>query len=103
MVLFFAAPLVDRFHGNHVEALRAAFDFQTKIATLNRRAGENMRMAFGWGSTPATSSSADASLYGDDVNIAARIQEFAPQDGVAISETMWTGLRPNSPILANSR
>jgi adenylate cyclase len=28
-------------------------------------------------------------LYGDDVNIAARIQELAPQGGLAVSETTW--------------
>jgi class 3 adenylate cyclase len=89
MVLFFAAPLVDRFHGNHVEGKRAAFDFQTKMATLNRRAGQNRRMAFRVGINTGDVIVRDASLYGDDVNIAAHIREFAPQDGVAISETMW--------------
>lgn len=75
--------------GNPIEALRAAFDFQAKIATLNRSAGENMRMAFRVGINTGDVIVRDASLYGDDVNIAARIQEFAPQDGVAISETTW--------------
>jgi TolB-like protein/class 3 adenylate cyclase len=75
--------------GNPIEALRAAFDFQAKIASLNRSAGENMRMPFRVGINTGDVIVRDASLYGDDVNIAARIQEFAPQDGVAISETTW--------------
>ena len=75
--------------GNPIEALRAAFDFQAKIAALNRSAGQNMNMPFRVGINTGDVIVRDASLYGDDVNIAARIQEFAPQDGVAISETTW--------------
>lgn len=75
--------------GNPIEALRAAFDFQGKIAALNRSVGETMRMPFRVGLNTGDVIVRDESLYGDDVNIAARIQEFAPQDGVAISETTW--------------
>lgn len=75
--------------GNPIEALRAALDFQGKIAALNRTVTENMRMPFRVGLNTGDVIVRDQSLYGDDVNIAARIQEFAPQDGVAISETTW--------------
>jgi TolB-like protein/class 3 adenylate cyclase len=75
--------------GNPIEALRAAFDFQEKIAALNAPLEEARRMPFRAGINTGDVIVRDNSLYGDDVNIAARIQEFAPRDGVAISETTW--------------
>lgn len=82
--------------GNPIEALRAAFDFQEKIATLNVSTPEQMRMPFRAGINTGDVIVRDESLYGDDVNIAARIQEFAPHDGLAISETTWHHVRDKS-------
>lgn len=79
--------------GNPIEALRAAFDFQARIVAVNESVGETMRMPFRVGINTGDVIVRDTSLYGDDVNIAARIQEFAPQGGVAISETTWHHVR----------
>ena len=75
--------------GNPVEALRAAFDFQERIVTLNAEVAEEMRMPFRAGINTGDVIVREGRLYGDDVNIAARVQEFAPRDGLAISETTW--------------
>ena len=75
--------------GNPIEALRAAFDFQARIGELNEPLPEDRRMRFRAGINTGDVIVHDDNLYGDDVNIAARIQEFAPRDGLAISETTW--------------
>ena len=75
--------------GNPIEALRAAFDFQGKIVELNAPLQEDRRMRFRAGINTGDVIVREDNLYGDDVNIAARIQEFAPHDGLAISETTW--------------
>ncbi|MGX9144521.1 adenylate/guanylate cyclase domain-containing protein [Mesorhizobium sp. 128a] len=75
--------------GNPIEALRAAFDFQGRIVALNASAADDMRMPFRAGINTGDVIVRGGRLYGDDVNIAARIQEFAPGDGLAVSETTW--------------
>lgn len=82
--------------GNPIEALRAAFDFQDRIVALNAAAGNNMRMPFRAGINTGDVIVRDDCLYGDDVNIAARIQEFAPHNGLAISETAWHHVKDKS-------
>lgn len=82
--------------GNPIEALRAAFNFQEKIAALNASIDENRRMPFRVGINTGDVIVRNESLYGDDVNIAARIQQFAPHDGVAISETTWHHVKDKS-------
>jgi TolB-like protein/class 3 adenylate cyclase len=75
--------------GSPIEALRAAFDFQGRIVALNSSIDHAMRMPFRAGINTGDVIVRDGRLYGDDVNIAARIQEFAPHDGLAVSETTW--------------
>ncbi|WP_353018191.1 adenylate/guanylate cyclase domain-containing protein [Mesorhizobium sp. M0907] len=82
--------------GAPIEALRAAFDFQEKIAAINAAVVPDMRMPFRAGIHTGNVIVRGESLYGDDVNIAARIQEFAPHDGVAISETTWHHVKGKS-------
>ncbi|NGN42935.1 adenylate/guanylate cyclase domain-containing protein [Mesorhizobium sp. CGMCC 1.15528] len=82
--------------GTPIDALRAAFDFQEKIAAINASAPEEIRMPFRAGINTGNVIVRDESLYGDDVNIAARIQEFAPHDGLAISKTTWHHVRDKS-------
>ena len=75
--------------GNPTEALLAVFDFQERIAALNGSVAPHLRMPFRAGINTGDVIVRDDRLYGDDVNIAAKIQEFAPQDGLAVSETTW--------------
>jgi adenylate cyclase len=82
--------------GNPSEALLTAFDFQERIATLNASASEKMRMPFRAGINTGDVIVRGDNLYGDDVNIAARIQEFAPHNGLALSETTWHHVKDKS-------
>lgn len=75
--------------GTPIEALRATFDFQDRIMALNASVDEELRMPFRAGINTGDVIVREGRLYGDDVNIAARLQEFAPRDGLAISETTW--------------
>jgi adenylate cyclase len=75
--------------GNPVEALLATFDFQERIAALNASLDAHLRMPFRTGINTGNVIARDGRLYGDDVNIAARIQEFAPHNGLAVSGTSW--------------
>ncbi|MFC5587225.1 adenylate/guanylate cyclase domain-containing protein [Nitratireductor kimnyeongensis] len=79
--------------GTPIDALRAAFDFQSRIVDLNGQVPGDRRMPFRVGINTGNVIVRGASLYGDDVNIAARIQELAPTDGLAISETTWNHVR----------
>jgi class 3 adenylate cyclase len=79
--------------GTPIDALRAAFDFQQRIVALNDQAPGEMRMQFRVGINTGNVIVRGASLYGDDVNIAARIQELAPYGGLAISGTTWNHVR----------
>lgn len=83
--------------GVPIDALRAGFDFQEKIAALNASVPESMHMPFRVGINTGNVIVRNDSLYGDDVNIAARIQELAPDGGLAISETTWHHVKERSP------
>lgn len=75
--------------GAPVEALLAALEFQDRIRALNDGTPEERRMAFRAGINTGHVIVRDENRYGDDVNIAARLQEMAPEGGVVISETTW--------------
>ena len=75
--------------GSPTEAVLAVFDFQERIAALNGSVAPHLRMPFRAGINTGDVIVRGDRLYGDDVNIAARIQELAPQDGLAVSETTW--------------
>lgn len=79
--------------GAPIEALLAAFEFQEAVTSLNMALPESRRMAFRAGINTGQVIVRDESRYGDDVNIAARLQEIAPPGGVAISATTWHHVR----------
>lgn len=75
--------------GAPIEALLAALEFQERIRVANEPLPPEMRLAFRVGINTGHVIVRDESRYGDDVNIAARLQEIAPEGGIAISETTW--------------
>ena len=93
--------------GNPIEALRAAFDFQGKIVELNAPLQEDRRMRFRAGINTGDVIVREDNLYGDDVNIAARIRNsrrtmvwrFRKPPGI----TSKTKQPLRSPIWARSR
>lgn len=82
--------------GNPGEALLAAFEFQSVIAALNMAAPAPRRMPFRAAINTGDVILRGSLLYGDDVNIAARLQELAPPDGVIVSDTTFRHVRASS-------
>lgn len=79
--------------GLPAQALLAALAFQKRIVELNAAAPERVRMAFRVGINTGDVIVRDASRYGDDVNIAARLQESAPESGIVISQTTFNHIQ----------
>ena len=79
--------------GLPAQALLAALAFQKRIVDLNAAASERARMAFRVGINTGDVIVRDANRYGDDVNIAARLQESAPESGIVVSETTFNHIQ----------
>lgn len=84
--------------GAPVEALLAALEFQDRIRERNAAVAPDRRMSFRTGINTGSVIVRDESRYGDDVNIAARLQEIAPEGGVVISDTTWQHVRDRAAV-----
>ena len=71
-----------------VDAVRCAMEFQTAIAELNSSLEQGPGMNFRVGINIGDVITRGDDLFGDDVNIAARVQSQAPCGGIAITGTV---------------
>jgi adenylate cyclase len=71
-----------------VDALSAAIEFQQTMAEANRDQPEDMRIVFRIGLHLGDLIVDGDDLYGDGVNVAARLEAEAPAGGVVISRTV---------------
>lgn len=76
-----------------VEAVRTAVDVQNELAGLNAARPADGRMEFRIGINLGDVIVEGADIYGDGVNIAARLQAQAPAGGVVISSTVYDQVR----------
>ena len=76
-----------------VEAVRAAIDIQNELAQANSGKPEDGRMMFRIGINLGDVIEQDGDLYGDGVNIAARLQTQAAAGGIVISNTVYDHVR----------
>jgi class 3 adenylate cyclase len=76
-----------------VEAVRAAVDVQNELAGLNAGRPSVARMFFRIGINLGDVIAEGGDIYGDGVNIAARLQASAPAGGVVISNTVYDQVR----------
>jgi adenylate cyclase len=76
-----------------VEAVRAAIDTQNELAGLNAARNADGRMLFRIGINLGDVMEVDNDIYGDGVNIAARLQTSAPPGGIVISSTVYDHVR----------
>jgi adenylate cyclase len=76
-----------------VEALRAAIDIQNDIAGRNEPHPAERRMRFRIGINLGDVIEQDNDIYGDGVNIAARLQGQAEPGGIVISNTVYDQVR----------
>ena len=76
-----------------VEAVRAAIDVQNELAGYNGGRAEAERMQFRIGINLGDVIAEDDDIYGDGVNIAARLQSTAKAGGIVISHTVYDQVR----------
>src|SRR5262249_32695780 len=70
-----------------VDALAAAIDFQQAMAEANRNEPENKAIVFRAGLNLGDVIVDGDDIYGDDVNVAARLEAEAPAGGIVVSGT----------------
>lgn len=71
-----------------VDALGAAIEFQQAVTDANREQPEDMRMVFRIGLHLGDLIVEGDDLYGDSVNIAARLEAEAPPGGIVVSRSL---------------
>ena len=76
-----------------VEAVRAAVDIQNELAGLNAQRPADGRMLFRIGINLGDVIVEGHDIYGDGVNIAARLQTSAAAGGIVISNTVYDQVR----------
>lgn len=81
-----------------VEAVRAAIDVQSELAQANSGKPEDNQMLFRIGINLGDVIEQDGDLYGDGVNIAARLQSQAVAGGIVISNTVYDHVRNKLPV-----
>ena len=76
-----------------VEAVRAAIQFQTRVKEVTRADAEDRRIAFRVGINIGDVIIEPHDIFGDDVNIAARLESIAEPDGICISSSAYDHIR----------
>lgn len=79
--------------GNPIVALQAVLQFQAAIAEINSAVARDRVMPFRTGISAGQVIIRDDGVFGDTVNIAARVQEFSPHGGIALTETAYLQLQ----------
>jgi len=72
-----------------VDALRCAWDTQQEIKSRNLELPENRRMTFRIGVNLGDVIEEEGRIYGDGVNVAARLESFADAGGICISGRVY--------------
>lgn len=81
-----------------VEAVRAAVDTQNELAARNESQSPTRRMLFRIGINLGDVIADGDDIYGDGVNIAARLQTQAEPGGIVISNTVYDQVRNKVPV-----
>jgi class 3 adenylate cyclase len=81
-----------------VEAVRAAVQFQTRVKELTTAEAEDRRIAFRVGINVGDVIVEPHDIFGDDVNIAARLESIAEPGGICISSSAYDHVRTRSAL-----
>jgi adenylate cyclase len=84
--------------GSVVNSLRCAWDFQQEIKSRNADLPENRRMNFRIGINLGDVIEEENRIYGDGVNIAARLESLADEGGICISGTAYDQVKTKLPF-----
>lgn len=80
------------------DAVKCAVDVQAAVASLNEPLGEERRMAFRIGINVGDVMAKDGDIFGDGVNIAARVQALAEAGGICITRGVRDHIRYKLPF-----
>ncbi len=81
-----------------VDALRCAWDIQQEIKNRNADLPENRRMTFRIGVNLGDVIEEGERIYGDGVNIAARLENLAEEGGICFSGTAYDHVKNKLPL-----
>ena len=81
-----------------VDALRCARDIQQEIKSINVALPDNRKMKFRIGLNLGDVIEKEDKIYGDGVNIAARLEELAEECGICISGTVYDHVKNKLPF-----
>ena len=84
--------------GSSVDAVRCALDVQAAIGEHNRAFPDDRRMQLRIGITLADIMDKEGELFGDGVNIAARLESLAPPGGICVSQTVAEQVTGKLPV-----
>src|SRR5262245_46906591 len=76
-----------------VNAMRCAVELQTELAARNAGLAEDKRMAFRMGVNLGDVIPGDDTIYGDGVNIAARLEKLAEPGSICIGQSIYGQVR----------
>jgi adenylate cyclase len=84
--------------GSVVDAVQCAVSIQKELQTRNADLPENRRMAFRIGINLGDVIEEDDRIYGDGVNIAARLEALADPGGICVSKTAFDHIESKLPL-----
>jgi class 3 adenylate cyclase/pimeloyl-ACP methyl ester carboxylesterase len=79
------------------DAVTCAIDFQAALAVQNAPFDDRQKLLFRVGINLGDIIEDGSDIYGDGVNIAARLGTLAPPGGVCVSQTVRNAVGPNAP------
>lgn len=79
--------------GSVIDAYRVAAQFQQELHAANKTGSNTEPMVFRIGINVGDVICDDGDVYGDGVNIAARLEPICPPGGICVSERAWRDLR----------
>jgi adenylate cyclase len=81
-----------------LDALKCAIEVQQEMAVRTRQTTGDFRVVFRIGLNCGDIMADDEDIYGDEVNMAARLQEIAPPGGIAMSSAVIELVRGSLPL-----
>ena len=81
-----------------IASVECGIRIQSEMAKFNERAAQEPRLRFRLGITVGEIIIEANDVYGDRVNVAARIQEYAPEGGICISGTACDEVKGRLPV-----
>ena len=84
--------------GSVVDAVQCAVSIQKELQTRNADLSENRRMEFRIGINLGDVIEEDDRIYGDGVNIAARLEALADPGGICVSKTAFDHIESKLPL-----